>query len=466
MSALRMRKPVRSLSGVCVITAMVEPRPCPHGRCVYCPGGPEWGTPQSYTGKEPASARALQCGYDPFLQVRSRVEQLEEIGHRVDKVELLLFGGTLTSYPREYLRWFVKECLDALAGSRHATLEEAQAEAERARVRVSDLGLETRPDRCGEGEVDLMLELGATRVELGVQAADEGLLREAGRGHGVREVEEATRAARDAGMAVVYHLMLGLPGSDPERDLESCRRVFEEEGFRPDAVKLYPTLVMPGTELHERWRRGEYLPYPLEELVDLLARIKSLVPPWVRIQRVQRDIPVNLPSAGPERGDLRALVQERMASLGLRCRCIRCREVGRFRGKLDEGELVLVLREYRASGGEELFLSWEDPERDVLVALLRLRLPSPRAHRPELEGAAVVREFHVYGPLVPVGERPPEGAWQHRGLGRALLEEAERLAEERGRERVAVLSGIGVREYYRRLGYRREGPYMCREVGR
>ncbi len=460
-----LRKPVRSLSGVCVITAMVEPRPCPHGRCAYCPGGPERGVPQSYTGREPASARALQHGYDPYLQVRSRVEQLGEMGHRVDKVELLLFGGTLTSYPREYLRWFVKECLDALTGTRSSTLEEAQARAETAGVRVSDLGMETRPDWCREEHVDLMLELGATRVELGVQILDEGILREAGRGHGVREVEEATGTARDAGLALVYHLMLGLPGSDPQKDLEMCRRVFEHEAFRPDAVKLYPTLVLPGTELHRRWEGGEYRPYPTEELVDLLLKIKLLVPPWVRIQRVQRDIPLDLVSAGPERGDLRALVQQRMASLGLRCRCIRCREVGRFRGELRQEELELVRRGYRASGGEELFLSWEAPEKDVLVALLRLRLPS-RPHRPELEGAAVVRELHVYGPLVPVGEDPKEGAWQHRGLGRSLLEEAEHLAAERGKEKVAVLSGIGVREYYRRLGYRREGPYMCREVGR
>lgn len=459
------KKPVRSLSGVCVITAMVEPRPCPHGRCAYCPGGPEQGVPQSYTGKEPASARALQHGYDPYLQVRSRVEQLREIGHRVDKVELLLFGGTLTSYPAEYLRWFVKECLDALAGTRSSTLEEAQGKAEVAGVRVSDLGLETRPDWCREEHVDLMLELGATRVELGVQTLDEGVLAEVGRKHGAKEVEEATRVARDAGLAVVYHLMLNLPGSDPEKDLEVCRRVFEDERFRPDAVKLYPTLVLPSTELHRRWERGEYRPFPPETLLDLLMRIKLLVPPWVRIQRVQRDIPLNLVSAGPERGDLRATIQQRMASLGLRCRCIRCREVGRFRGKLRPEELELVRRSYRASGGEEVFLSWEAPEKDVLVALLRLRLPSPRAHRPELEGAAVVRELHVYGPLVPVGGKPGEGAWQHRGLGRTLLEEAERLAVERGKEKVAVLSGIGVREYYRRLGYRREGPYMCKEVG-
>lgn len=458
------KKPVRSLSGVCVITAMVEPRPCPHGRCAYCPGGPEQGVPQSYTGKEPASARALQHGYDPYLQVRSRVEQLRGMGHRVDKVELLLFGGTLTSYPREYLRWFVKECLDALTGERSSTLEEAQARAEVAGVRVSDIGMETRPDWCLEEQVDLMLELGVTRVELGVQTLEEEVLEGVGRGHGVREVEEATRAARDAGLALVYHLMLGLPGSDPQRDLEVCRRVFEDERFRPDAVKLYPTLVMPGTELHRRWEGGEYRPYPLGTLVDLLAGIKLLVPPWVRIQRIQRDIPLNLASAGPGRGDLRALVQRRMASLGLRCRCIRCREVGRRGEGLRPEELELVRRSYRASGGEEVFLSWEAPERDVLVALLRLRFPSPKARR--LEGSALVRELHVYGPLVPVGEEPGEGAWQHRGLGRALLEEAERLAEERGKERVAVLSGIGVREYYRRLGYRREGPYMCKEVGR
>ncbi|MEM3171795.1 MAG: tRNA uridine(34) 5-carboxymethylaminomethyl modification radical SAM/GNAT enzyme Elp3, partial [Candidatus Hadarchaeales archaeon] len=297
------------------------------------------------------------------------------------------------------------------------------------------------------------------------QTIDEGILKEVRRGHGKREVEEATRIARDAGLSLVYHLMLGLPGSDPEKDLEMCRRIFEEEGFKPDAIKLYPTLVLPGTELYEKWKKGEYQPYPLETLVELLMKIKLLVPPWIRIQRIQRDIPLDLVSAGPERGDLRALVQRRMASSGLRCRCIRCREVGRFKGELSLEELELVRRSYRASGGEEIFLSWEAPEKDVLLALLRLRLPSSKAHRPELEGAAVVRELHVYGPLVPVGEAPTEGAWQHRGLGKSLLEEAEHLAEERGKEKIAVLSGIGVREYYRKLGYSRQGPYMCKGVG-
>jgi len=465
-------KPMRSISGVSVITVMPRPYPCPKSSpCVYCPGGPRFGTPQSYSGKEPASMRAIQHGYDPYGQVKSRIDQLRAIGHEVDKVELIIFGGTLTAYPSEYLEWFVTQCLNAMSGVNAVTIEEAQLAAERATIRNSDIALETRPDYCKEPHVDFMLRLGTTRVELGVQTLSDDIYELVDRGHTVEDVVEATRIARDAGFAVVYHMMPNLPGSSYEQDFETFERLFEDERFRPDALKIYPTLVMPGTKLHEMWKRGEYKPYPFERVVELIAEVKKLVPKWVRIQRIQRDIPANLIADGVKRGDLRALVQERLKLEGARCRCIRCREVGHVFYKLgkepDPDDVKLLAERYRASDGEEIFLSVEDVEQDILIGLLRLREPSAKAHRPEARaaGAMFVRELHVYGPLVRVGQRARPSEWQHRGWGEHLLKEAERISrEELDARKIIVLAGIGTREYYRRFGYEREGPYMVKEL--
>ncbi len=466
-------KPVRSISGVSIITVMPKPYPCPKEEpCIYCPGGPDFGTPQSYTGREPAAARALQHDYDPYGQVKSRIAQLRAIGHAVDKVELIIFGGTLTAYPRDYLEWFVTQCLNAMSGANATTLEEAQLAAETAAIRNSDITIETRPDYCKEPHVDFMLRLGTTRVELGVQTLDNEVYRLVGRGHTVEDVAEATRIARDAGFAVVYHLMPGLPGSDYERDLEMFKTLFEDERFKPDALKIYPTLVMPGTKLHEMWQRGEYTPYRFEQMVELIVEVKKLVPPWTRIQRIQRDIPANLISEGVKRGDLRVLVQKRLEREGARCRCIRCREVGHVQYKLglkpNPEDVKLMVERYRASEGEELFMSFEDVKQDILIGLLRLRAPSSKAHRPEAKTAKsmLVRELHVYGPLVRVGEKAGAEEWQHRGWGERLVQEAERISrEEFDARKVIVLAGIGTRNYYRRFGYAREGPYMVKELG-
>lgn len=466
-------KPVRTVSGVTVITVMPKPRECPNDEpCIYCPGGPGKNTPQSYTGKEPAAARALQSGYDPYLQVSSRIKQLGDIGHKVDKVELIMFGGTLTDYPKDYLESFTVSCLNAISGANAANIADAQAAAENAKIRISDMVLETRPDYCREPHVDLMLGLGATRVELGVQTVYDDVYKSVNRGHDVEDVAEATRIARDSGFAVVYHMMPGLPGSSYSRDLEMFKTIFENEDFKPDALKIYPTFVMPGTKLHGLWQRGEYKPYPFEEMLKLISEVKESVPPWVRIQRIQRDIPLDLISAGAKRGDLRALIQQRLAKEGAKCRCIRCREVGHVNYKLgkspDLKDVELVARWYRASEGEEVFLSFEDPKQDILIGMLRLREPSQKAHRPEAKNAksALVRELHVFGPLLRVGEKAGEQDWQHRGWGEELLREAERISrEEFGAEKVLVLAGIGTRNYYRRFGYERDGPYMAKKLG-
>jgi len=465
-------KPVRSISGVSVITVMPKPYPCPKDEpCIYCPGGPTAGTPQSYSGREPAAMRAIQHNFDPYGQVKSRIEQLRAIGHEVDKVELIIFGGTLTAYPRDYLEWFVVQCLNAMSGANTKTIEEAQNAAETAPIHNSDIAFETRPDYCRESHVDLMLRLGATRVELGVQTTHDYIYKLVERGHTVEDVVEATRIARDAGFVVVYHMMPNLPGSNYERDLDAFKTIFEDERFKPDALKIYPTLVMPGTKLYELWQRGEYEPYPFEQIVDLIAEVKQRVPKWVRIQRIQRDIPVNLIAEGVKRGDLRALIQEKMKREGTRCRCIRCREVGHVHYKLgldpNPDDIKLMVERYRASEGEELFLSFEDVKHDTLIGLLRLREPSAKAHRAEVKDthSMLVRELHVYGPLVQVGEAARANEWQHRGWGERLIKEAERISrEEFDARKVTVLSGIGTRNYYRRFGYEREGPYMVRAI--
>ncbi|HID91153.1 TPA: tRNA uridine(34) 5-carboxymethylaminomethyl modification radical SAM/GNAT enzyme Elp3 [Candidatus Bathyarchaeota archaeon] len=470
---LLVRKRVRTLSGVVVVAVMTKPWPCPKGQpCIYCPGGVPYNLPQSYTGHEPASARGIQYGYDPYEQVRGRVNQLRAIGHPVDKVELIIMGGTFPAMPVDYQEHFVKECLDAITGRRTKGLDEAKREAEASEVRNSGITVETRPDWAKEGDVDHMLSMGVTRVELGVQNIYDDVYELVNRGHTVDDVIKATRIVKDAGLKCAYHLMPGLPGSTYERDLNAFRMIFQDPRFRPDELKVYPTLVLRGTKLFEMWRRGEYRPLPTDRLIDLIARVKSdYVPEYVRIKRVMRDIPAHLIVAGPRAGNLRELVWRRLAELGKRCSCIRCREVGhvarRFGVKPDPEDVKPMIRVYEASEGTELFLSYEDMRRGILIGFLRLRIPSEHAHRREVREvpSALVRELHVYGSLVPVGEEPLPPAWQHRGYGRMLLFRAEEMARDQfDAKRILVTSGLGVRRYYHALGYKPCGPYCGKSL--
>ncbi len=467
LKLLRVKR-VRSISGIVPVAVMVKPHSCPHGRCIYCPGGPEIGTPPSYTGLEPAGRRARQSDYDPYLQVKSRIEQLKEIGHKVDKVELIILGGNFTCLSIDYQRWFVKRCLDALNGVEASDLEDAKLLAERAPIRNSGMSAETRPDFFKEVHANAMLEMGFTKIELGVQTVFEDVYEAIERGHSVEDVVEAFRVAKDCGFEVVAHFMLGLPGSDPKRDVEMFKIVFSDPHFKPDDIKIYPTLVLKGTKLYEAWLRGEYRPYSSEEAAELVAEIKKLVPRWVRIQRVQRDIPANVIVDGVKRGDLRCLALKRLEAQGLKCNCIRCREVGHVmlkRGVAPDPENVkLRVEKYGASEGVEVFISCEDVVNDVLIGLLRLRIPSDKAFRPEVveKPSAIVRVLHVYGDVVPVSERDGS-AWQHRGYGSTLLREAERIArEEYGARKILVLSALGVKEYYAKQGYKKDGVYMSK----
>jgi elongator complex protein 3 len=451
------------------VAVMTKPHQCPQPEpCAYCPGGPAHGVPQSYTGFEPAAMRGLQNNFDPYLQVRSRMEQLKAIGHRVDKVELIVMGGTFPATPLEHQTWFIQRCLDAITAKESATLEEAKANAETSRVRNVGITVETRPDWAKEPHVDAMLGMGVTRVELGVQNPDDAIYRLVGRTHTVADVTEATRVAKDAGLKVAYHLMPGMPGSNPTKDLEAFKRVFTEDAFKPDMIKIYPCLVLEGTKAHEWYRAGVYRPYSTEEAANLIAEVKRILPSWVRVMRVQRDIPASLIVAGVNKSNLRQRVQQALAEHGERCACIRCREVGHrlvvdnVEPDLDKVKVLTTC--YEASEGQEVFISAEDLENSVLVGYLRLRVPSAKAHRPEVRAvsSAVVRELHVYGPLVPVGEHLAR-AWQHKGFGAVLLGEAERVAlEVYGLRKLLVISALGTKQYYARFGYERDGVYVSK----
>ncbi len=463
------RKIVRTISGVTIVAVMTKPWPCPQKNpCAYCPGGPPYGVPQSYTGHEPAAMRGLQSGFDPYEQVRNRIEQLKAIGHTVDKVELVIMGGTFPSMPLDYQEHFLKLCIDAIAEKKTRSLEEAKKLAETSRTRNVGITVETRPDWAKEKHVDHMLSMGVTRVELGVQNVYDDIYELVERGHTVQEVAEATRILKNAGLKLVYHLMPGLPGSSFERDLEGFQRIFTDSRFKPDMIKMYPCLVLKGTKAYDWWSRGEYRPYSTEDAAQLILEVKKIIPSWIRIMRVQRDIPAYLIEAGVNRSNLRQIVLRRLKEDGARCRCIRCREVGhrwlKDKVKPDPESIEIRTIKEKASEGDDIFISAEDQVNDVLVGYLRLRIPSGKTHRPEIvsETTSIVRELRVYGPLVPVG-RHLANAWQHKGYGGVLLSEAERISlEDYDRRKVVVTSALGTKQYYKRFGYDYDGPYVSR----
>jgi len=466
------RKATRTISGVTVVAVMTKPYPCPQPEpCAYCPGGPPFGVPQSYTGFEPAAMRGLQNEFNPYLQVKSRIEQLQAIGHNVDKIELIVMGGTFPATPLDYQTWFIQRCLDAISDGESSDFNEAKKNAETSQIRNIGLTVETRPDWAQEENVDHMLNRGVTRVELGVQNPSDEIYRFVGRTHTVEDVVEATRIMKDSGLKLVYHLMPGLPCSGMERDLEAFREIFTNPVFKPDMIKIYPCLVLKGTKAYRWYREGKYQPYTNEMAANLIVEIKKIIPLWIRIMRVQRDIPAPLIVAGVKRSNLRQIVQQKLKEQGLRCRCIRCREVGHrmLKDKVEPNreKIEVLSTRYAASEGEEIFISAEDPESDVLIGYLRLRFPSEKAHRPEIKATvcSIVRELHVYGPLVPVGKHLAK-AWQHKGYGSILLSEAERVSKEDCNVRkILVMSALGTKQYYKRFGYEYDGPYMSKILG-
>ena len=459
-----MKKFTRTISGVTPVAVMAKPMDCP-GQCIYCPTYQT--APQSYTPESPAVLRGVKCDYDAKRQVKLRLEILSGMGHPTDKVELIVMGGTFLAYPQEYQYRFTKSCYDALNGEESATLEDAKRLNETASHRSTGLCIETRPDWCGQEEIDRMLEFGTTRVELGVQTLDDEIYRLVRRGHKVEDVVQATALLREHGFKVHYHWMPGLPGSTPEKDLELSARLFNDARFKPDGLKLYPTMVVEGTELERWYQDGRYQPYPPDTMIDLLVKIKSMVPKYVRISRLLRDIPAKFITGGLKESK-RGVVRERMKQLAMECKCIRCREYGhRMQDGWEAGEPRLVRMDYEASGDREVFLSFDD-ENETLFGLLRMRIQSKsiaKLSRDVKGNLAIIRELHIYGPEVPLSEQMEEAA-QHKGLGKALLMEAERIAASEFQVKLmVVLSGVGVREYYRSVfDYSLQGNYMVKNL--
>lgn len=466
-------KPMRTLSGVTTVTVLTKPYPCP-GKCIFCPTDVQM--PKSYLPDEPGAMRGLEHKFDPYAQVRSRIEQLESVGHPTDKIELLILGGTWSSYRRDYQEWFIKRCFDAMNDSPlpkgeglgvntqsvdDGELLAAHTSNETAHHRNVGLVIETRPDEITPSELRWLRHLGVTKVQMGAQSLDDYILEINKRGHDVECTRRATALLRAAGFKIVLHWMPNLLGATPESDREDFSRLWND--FCPDEIKIYPNQLLANAELYEYWQRGEFKPYTTGELIDLIADIKPTIPRYCRVNRVIRDIPSTNVVEGNRRTSLRQDVHAEMQRRGTRCECVRCREV---RGKPIELELLkLDDLVYYAGAAEEHFISYVTPD-DKLAGFVRLSLPgkdSPQTGMPDLEGAALIREVHVYGQSLPVGAEK-QGAAQHTGLGTRLLAQAEAVAKANGFQRMAVISAVGTRGYYLGRGFERGELYLTKTL--
>jgi elongator complex protein 3 len=453
-------KPSRTLSGVTTVAVLTKPYPCP-GECVFCPTDARM--PKSYLPEEPGAKRALQYAFDPFIQTRRRMAALETIGHPTDKVELLVLGGTWSSYRKDYQRWFVQRCLDAMNGFESTNLAEAKRANRRADHRNVGLVVETRPDHVDPQEIAWLRQLGVTKIQMGAQSLDDEILALNKRGHTVEETRRAATLLRAAGFKIVLHWMPNLLGATLQSDRADFSKLWEDHCLRPDELKIYPNQLLEQAELYEIWQRGEFQPYTTEELIELLVDIKPTIPRYCRVNRIIRDFPSTYVVEGNRRTSLRQDAQHELKRRGLRCQCVRCREI---RGKPVEPE-QLELRDlrYGAGAADEHFLSFVTPQ-DRLAGFLRLSLPrsdSPDIGLPDLEQAALVREVHVYGQSLEIGDAS-DGVAQHQGLGAALVEQAEAIARNHGYGRMAVIAALGTRGYYARLGYSLGESYMVKSL--
>lgn len=446
-------RPIRSLSGIVNISVLTKPYPCP-GKCLYCPT--EKGIPKSYVSGEPAVERAKKLNYDPYLQVRKRIEMLKLEGHPTDKIELRIVGGTWSYYPKKYQNWFIKKCFDAGNKKSSKDLKRAQKLNEMARHRIVGLSIETRPDFINLSEIQRLRGLGVTMVELGVQSIYDDILKLNLRGHGVKETIISTKLLKDAGFKVLYQMMPNLPGSNLKKDEKMFGELFSNPNFQPDLLKIYPCALLKEAPLYKWWKAGKYKPYTESQLINLVKKIKKKIPYYVRIQRITRDIPSQRILVGAAKiSNLRQIIAREMEREGWQCRCIRCREV---REKYEPKEkLYLYRQDYDASGGREIFLSFENKNRTKLYSLLRLRITS--------QNKATVREIHTYGQLYPLRGRVALISPQHKGLGKKLIKEAEKIAKkEFGLNKIAVISGVGVRNYWKKLGYKLKDTYMIKNL--
>ena len=480
-----MKKPTRTISGVAIVAVMCRPHKCPHGRCKYCPESSI--APPSYTGEEPAALRARMFHFHPYVQTFNRLYQLKNIGHSIDKVELIIMGGTFASCTLDYQEWFVTQCLRAMNDFETVSkkipvnqreikiippedfqyIYDAQKNNEHSKVRCIGLTFETRPDYAKMEDINRMLQFGVTRVELGVQTLYNHIYKRVDRGHKIQDVIEANQLLRDSGIKVAMHMMPGLLSSFSS-DVNMFKRLFNEPLFSPDMLKIYPCLVTEGSEFYDMWKKGEYEPYTSQQAVDLIVEVKKILPKWVRTMRIQRDIPATLIDAGVKKSNLGELVYNRLEEEDIQCQCIRCREVGHKKAhgiEPDYNNIELLRTDYDVVGGHEIFLSIEDVENDILIGFTRLRIPSNRVFRKEItSSSSLIRELHVYGQMQKIGKND-DNLWQHKGYGAQLLEEAEKIAkDEYNKNKMLIISGIGVRDYYRKFGYYKDGPYMSKFI--
>lgn len=464
-------KPTRRSSGVTVVAVMTTPADCV-GKCIFCPSSlvPGKKTPKSYTGREPSTMRSMMFNYNPYLVVQNRLEQYHAANNYSPKIELILQGGTFTAEPWSHQKYFVKRCYDAVLNRESKSLSHAKKLLESSERRVVGLTIETRPDWCMEKEINRMLFLGATRVELGVQVLNDEVYKKNVRGHLVKDVARSTALLRDSAFKVCYHLMPGLYGATQEVDLASFKQVFSDPNFRPDMVKIYPCLVIKGTPLYRLWEQGKFEPLSTQQAAELIVELKKITPPYVRIMRIQRDIPSTLVEGGVKKTNLRQIVEQKMHENGLKCRCIRCREAGlnALRNDISFSEPELCRFDYEASNGKEVFLSFEDKKNDLLYAFCRLRVPSEPFRKEITKKTGLIRELHVYSTALGLSEKPKGLDFQHKGLGTKLVKEAQRIAvEEFDLKKMVIISGIGVREFYqKKLGYNPDGPYVSKNLKR
>ncbi|NOX61443.1 MAG: tRNA uridine(34) 5-carboxymethylaminomethyl modification radical SAM/GNAT enzyme Elp3 [Chloroflexi bacterium] len=454
------RKPTRTQSGVAPVTVLTKPFPCP-GECIFCPTFDNM--PKSYVPDEPGAMRALQNEFDPYRQTANRIRGFQAIGHSAAKVELLILGGTWSAYPRDYQEWFIRRCFDAMNRVDSATLEEAHRRNETAAHRNVGLVIETRPDAVSPREVAHLRRLGVTKVQLGLQSLDDRILTLNKRGHTVEEMRRAVRLLRGAGFKIVLHWMANLYGDTLESDYEDFQRLWSDPAIRPDELKIYPTSLLKETELYDYYLRGLYKPYSEEDLVALIARCKTHVPRYCRINRVFRDIPSPNIVEGNKKTNLRQLVQNYMAQHGMSCQCLRCREV---RGRsVAASELRLDILPYETDINREYFISFVTPD-DRVAGFLRLSLPNAPDVVPidEIKHSAMIREVHVYGPALDLGKNS-RGEAQHLGLGTRLVEKAREIARAEGFNDLAVIAAVGTREYYRKLGFELDTLYMHLAIG-
>jgi len=463
LEAVLKKRKIRSLSGVVNVSVLTKPYPCP-GKCIYCPNKKD--VPKSYLEDEPAVQRAISNNFNPYLQVRARLKSLNDTGHPTDKIELRIIGGTWSFYPKKYQTWFIKKCFEAANQKKSKTLKEAQKTNEKAKSRIIGISIETRPDFINIKEIKRLRNLGITKIELGVQSIYDDVLKINKRGHLVISTIKATQLLKDAGFKVSYQMMPNLLGSSFKRDIKMFKEIFSNPDFKPDFLKIYPLAMVEKSPLYKSPLRKKLKIYSKKELIKLLIEIKKQVPFWIRIERIIRDIPSkNVLKGGARVSNLREIVQKEMKKRGLMCKCIRCREI---KENYNEKERIYLFKQnYKASKGEEIFLSYENKKRNKLYSLLRLRI-TPNAFLPVLKNSAIIRELHTYGQATPINQNKKQkhkSMVQHKGLGKKLIKEAEKIAKKDfGLKKIAVISGVGVRPYYKKLGYKLKDTYMVKNL--